>query len=991
MRHHVLAGLVVASTVCIFCVPATAVSLLEDFDGGIPAERWEVYQVDAADAPWTIVAPDLLGAIRISKTADSDSVTALEFLSAGIRSRFALDGDFSAFVTFELLNFPIPYWENRGWNEIQMRVRISSSGAEFLSLKYTGENMPQAAEGFMSRPPYVLVQIGDYTTRGRLGITRSGSTMTAWLDRGDGPVSLGSFAAPEFLGPASVTVCAVQAVAWPAGRPHTALDARFDDVAISADTITPPADADGDGVPDSSDNCPAVANADQADCDGDGIGDACDNCPTTANPDQLDVDADGIGDACDAYPTKRNIVVNSLDDPGVPGDGLTTLREAMDQANADGNAAVLFDPALTGGTIRPGTALPAITGGGIVISGDTNGDCTPDIELDGSGVGSSNGLVITSADNEVRGLVINRFAGVGVSITGAAVSNNVISCCYVGTDRAGGQPFANGSHGVTIGGDASNNTIGPRNVISGNRSHGIGLSGGAHHNLVIANKVGTDVSGRSAVPNGACGLCIWGGAYENVVGRANTDEGNVFSGNAWNGISISGAGSNGNTVSGNICGANIDGTAAIPNANWGVAMTTGAQGNIIGPHNILSGNVFDGIIIRDTGTSQNVVRENKIGVDASGTVAVANKRYGVRLYNGATSNTVGPDNIVKSNANKGIVADGAGTEGNRIARNSIASNGGLGIDLGNNGVTANDPGDADTGANGLQNYPVLTSAVVGAGTVVIQGNLNSVPDAEYRLEFFTNSAKDPSGFGEGEMYIGEAMVQTDPAGNAPFSITLPAAVSECQYVTATATDATGNTSEFSAWIVARLESSADADGDGIADACDNCPTAPNSDQRDGDTDGVGDACDNCPNAPNGDQADADSDGVGDACDNCPITANADQTDADGDRVGDACDTCTDTDGDGFGDPGFPVNTCPTDNCPPLYNPGQADSDNDGVGDACEPPPILYVDAAATGANDGTSWANAFRELQSALTTAAACPGAVTEIRVARGTYRPDFA
>lgn len=104
---------------------------------------------------------------------------------------------------------------------------------------------------------------------------------------------------------------------------------------------------------------------------------------------------------------------------------------------------------------------------------------------------------------------------------------------------------------------------------------------------------------------------------------------------------------------------------------------------------------------------------------------------------------------------------------------------------------------------------------------------------------------------------------------------------------------------------------------------------------DTDHDGVPDASDNCPSVPNPTQTDGDLDGLGDACDNCPAVANPSQADADSDGGGDACDTCTDTDGDGYGNPGFPANTCPTDNCPIVPNPDQLDSDGDGTGDACE--------------------------------------------------------
>jgi hypothetical protein len=127
----------------------------------------------------------------------------------------------------------------------------------------------------------------------------------------------------------------------------------------------------------------------------------------------------------------------------------------------------------------------------------------------------------------------------------------------------------------------------------------------------------------------------------------------------------------------------------------------------------------------------------------------------------------------------------------------------------------------------------------------------------------------------------------------------------------------------------------DADRDGIPDALDACT------DRDGD--GYGDrdlpanTCptDNCPTAPNPSQDDADQDGAGDACDDCPEISNPNQKDTDRDGVGDGCDTCTDTDADGFGDPGFPGSTCPTDNCPQIAGGSQVDGDGDGVGDTCD--------------------------------------------------------
>jgi len=124
----------------------------------------------------------------------------------------------------------------------------------------------------------------------------------------------------------------------------------------------------------------------------------------------------------------------------------------------------------------------------------------------------------------------------------------------------------------------------------------------------------------------------------------------------------------------------------------------------------------------------------------------------------------------------------------------------------------------------------------------------------------------------------------------------------------------------------------DIDGDGICGDVDNCPSTSNATQVDGDGDGIGDACDTCGNDPDND---VDGDGRCADVDNCPTVANAGQADFDGDGLGDDCDICTDTDGDGAGNSGFPLNSCPLDNCPATPNPGQGDADSDGLGDDCD--------------------------------------------------------
>ena len=73
----------------------------------------------------------------------------------------------------------------------------------------------------------------------------------------------------------------------------------------------------------------------------------------------------------------------------------------------------------------------------------------------------------------------------------------------------------------------------------------------------------------------------------------------------------------------------------------------------------------------------------------------------------------------------------------------------------------------------------------------------------------------------------------------------------------------------------------------------------------------------------------------------PWCVQSNQEDTDGDTIGDFCDECTDTDGDGYGNPGFINNTCAVDNCPDEKNPSRTDADGDGVGDVCDNCPNNY--------------------------------------------------
>jgi hypothetical protein len=152
----------------------------------------------------------------------------------------------------------------------------------------------------------------------------------------------------------------------------------------------------------------------------------------------------------------------------------------------------------------------------------------------------------------------------------------------------------------------------------------------------------------------------------------------------------------------------------------------------------------------------------------------------------------------------------------------------LAIELNGDGVTANDLGDDDLGPNNLQNYPLLTSAVTVAGETTIRGTLNSNSEFSYRIEFFSNAALDPSGYGEGENYLGFVNVTTDVDGDASFAFEPPTPVPVGQFITTTATRLDEETlepvetSEFSLGVIvtATAAASADFDNDGDADGAD---------------------------------------------------------------------------------------------------------------------------------------------------------------------------
>ncbi|MCA1684209.1 MAG: right-handed parallel beta-helix repeat-containing protein, partial [Actinobacteria bacterium] len=390
---------------------------------------------------------------------------------------------------------------------------------------------------------------------------------------------------------------------------------------------------------------------------------------------------------------------------------------------------------------------------------------------------------------------------------------NVVEGCYVGTDPTGTLRRAN-STGIIIA-TTQNRIGGPtpaqRNVISGNNGGGVGATTtAATGNVIQGNYIGTNAAGTLGLPNN---VGVFGPLGHSLIGGVAPGEGNLISGNSGSGIE----GGLNNTIQGNLIGTDVTGMKAVPNADRGIRLSGALAGNRIGgtepgARNVISGNVGAGIGIED-GAAGTVVQGNYIGVAADGTsplpnttFTAGNSRGGVFVKYSSDNQIGGPEsgrgNVIAYNGGGGVivvpVSPDAPQQGISIRGNDIYSNDGLGIDLGGDGVTPNDAGDADAGANNRQNFPLVTSVTSDGLATAVGGTLNSKPSTTYEVDFYSNRACDPSGHGEGALaHIGVAEVTTDAAGNAAFQATLSVIVADGRAITLTATDPAGSTSEFS--------------------------------------------------------------------------------------------------------------------------------------------------------------------------------------------------
>ena len=338
-------------------------------------------------------------------------------------------------------------------------------------------------------------------------------------------------------------------------------------------------------------------------------------------------------------------------------------------------------------------------------------------------------------------------------------------------------------------------------MISGNGDDGIDVSGGATNTLIEGDYAGVDQTGTKALLN-TNGIVVISAAGVTIGGTTQGAE-MVISGNAKSGVVISSAAATSVVILGDFIGTDSSGTSAIANNLNGIYLSHAAGvtvgGTAAGDRNIISGNTGVGIGLSGP-TTGSVIEGNFIGADATGAGALGNGT-GVQLDSGASNNTIGgaaaiDGNTIAFNSNAGVYVDTSAGTGNEIRLNSIFSNGGLGIDLGVAGVTPNDS-QGHAGANNYQNFPANISALSSAGTTTVSGTLDSTPSTSFALDFYTISSSNASGYGEGRYILGSGSVNTDASGHASFSFPFATPASGAQFVTATATDSAGNTSEFS--------------------------------------------------------------------------------------------------------------------------------------------------------------------------------------------------
>lgn len=426
--------------------------------------------------------------------------------------------------------------------------------------------------------------------------------------------------------------------------------------------------------------------------------------------------------------------------------------------------------------------------------------------------------------------------------TDAGGTRAVPNCTSVNDVNSASAAVAVWGTSTTIGGASA----GAGNLVSGNSARGIWEYGSGVK--IVGNIVGTDASGSVALPNTGTGISIQ--SYGGRIGSTAPGEGNLVSGNARFGIGVASAYG---IIQGNNVGTSIDGTRGIPNGSGGIVIS--GSDTVVGPGNLVSANHGPGIALTSYSTftpfggaytypsNHTRISGNKIGTDVSGTVALPNTGDGIDAHAGESSYIGGRQraagNLISGNGGNGISAGAADTIsgnliGTQLDRTTLLGNTGAGVFLAQSRVTIGEPlggtvemanviaynggsgvAVCDAGAKGLWRISgnsihdnggpgiyiddvfantglKIQSAFGFNGSLTVSGTTVGAIGKPYTLEFFTNKSADPSGYGEGETFVGQASVTADINGNASFNVIFPLPP-DAAFVTATQTDPNANT------------------------------------------------------------------------------------------------------------------------------------------------------------------------------------------------------
>ena len=558
------------------------------------------------------------------------------------------------------------------------------------------------------------------------------------------------------------------------------------------------------------------------------------NASPGADTIDFDISGDGVHTIAPLSPLPAitdPVAIDGYSQPGAGTNTATTGDNAVLEIELSASAcACAFNPALylsAGPSSVRGLVIDGSWNAGVWLEGSDGSTIAGDvIGLTPAGAPAGmagNGVVVSGSANNIvggpdpadRNIVDENgtgFAGTsGIAVGGVGATGNTIENDYVGVDATGTAALGNPGTGVGI---SAPGALLEDSVISGNGGDGVDITGYGG-DVVRGNMIGADVTGHAALGNGGIGVALSGGATSNTIGGTDASARNVIVANGSLGVSLTSgdAVSQNDVVEGNYIG--TDGSHDLGNNLDGISVNGGQGLGDVFAHNVISGNgstyengngctCSSGISLFSH-PSGITIQGNLIGVGSDGSTPIPNAGRGLDLADGSDVTVGGPDpgdgNVIAHNGEEPGEAgiDISTGTGDSILGNSIHDNTGLGIDLNDNGaVDPNDAGDGDGGGNGTQNFPLLTHASSSAGETTVDGSLNSTPGTTFRVEIFGNASCDPSGNGEGQTYLGSTSVTTDGAGDATINASLGVGTPVGGFVTATATDPAGDTSEFSA-------------------------------------------------------------------------------------------------------------------------------------------------------------------------------------------------